>query len=429
MRTTGLEMFFSGEVFLAIREAIKLSKFNAMQLITRGAKYMQMLSALLLFCLSAQGQLQMATEVIVGADRPGAYLPLLYGKSVAVVVNQTSITGHGHLIDFLIESKVDVKKVFAPEHGFRGKASAGELVKDGKDTKTGLPLVSLYGSNKKPSAQQLADVDIVVFDLQDVGTRFYTYISTLSYVMEACAENGKSMVLLDRPNPNGYYVDGPMLEKEHSSFVGLHPIPVVHGLTMGEYAMMLNGEKWIANGKRCPITVVKCTNWDHKMGYELPVKPSPNLPNRSSIVLYPSLCFFEGTTVSVGRGTDKPFQQIGAPYFTDAKTSFTPVANEGAKHPKYEGQKCYGYDLEEFSLFYVEGLGELYLHWLVEAYKSAPDKAKFFTSFFVKLAGTHQLQKDIEAGKTPDDIRAAWQEDLAVYKQMRKKYLLYPDFE
>lgn len=400
-----------------------------MTLLGAVAKYRQLMWVALLLPILSFSQIKYADSAVMAADRPGSYLPLLYGKSVGVVANQTSITKDGHLVDYLIANKVAVRKVFAPEHGFRGTASAGEVIKDGKDVKTGLPIVSLYGSNKKPTAEQLADVDVVVFDIQDVGARFYTYISTLTYVMEACAENGKKVIVLDRPNPNGYYVDGPVLKDGFESFVGMHHIPVVHGMTIGEYAKMVNGEKWLKDGMQCQLDVVTCENWDHSMTYSLPVKPSPNLPNDDAIILYPSLCFFEGTTVSVGRGTDKPFQQFGAPYFKETQYSFTPQSNEGAKYPKYEGEQCNGFVLNDFAQFYLNGLGELYLHWLVEAYNMAPDKDKFFNSFFEKLAGTDQLRKDIIAGKTAEQIRESWQEEVSEFKRLRRKYLLYKDFE
>lgn len=400
-----------------------------MTLLGAVAKYRQLMWVALLLPILSFSQIKYADSAVMAADRPGSYLPLLYGKSVGVVANQTSITKDGHLVDYLVANKVAVKKVFAPEHGFRGTASAGEVIKDGKDVKTGLPIVSLYGSNKKPTAEQLADVDVVVFDIQDVGARFYTYISTLTYVMEACAENDKKVIVLDRPNPNGYYVDGPVLKDGFESFVGMHHIPVVHGMTIGEYAKMVNGEKWLKGGVQCQLDVVTCENWDHSMTYSLPVKPSPNLPNDDAIILYPSLCFFEGTTVSVGRGTDKPFQQFGAPYFKETQYSFTPQSNEGAKYPKYEGEQCNGFVLNDFAQFYLNGLGELYLHWLVEAYNMAPEKDKFFNSFFEKLAGTDQLQKDIFAGKTAEQIRESWQEEVSEFKRVRRKYLLYKDFE
>ncbi|HCQ15740.1 MAG TPA: DUF1343 domain-containing protein [Cryomorphaceae bacterium] len=393
------------------------------------AKYRQLTVLMLLLPVMVFGQLNKAENLLTGAERAGAYLPLVYTKKVAVVANQTSVVKDQHLVDYLLKSKVNVVRVLAPEHGFRGTASAGEHVADGKDTRTGLPIVSLYGSHKKPTAADLQGIDVVIFDLQDVGARFYTYISTMTYVMEACAENGVEMIILDRPNPHGYYVDGPVLQEGYESFVGMHHVPVIHGMTMGEYARMVNGEGWLKGGVKCRLEVVSCQNYDHLTEYILPVKPSPNLPNQAAVALYPSLCFFEGTNVSVGRGTDTPFQVIGAPYFREGTTTFIPRGNDGAKNPKYEGVECKGFDLREFAEFYVDGLGELYLFWLVEAYQMAPDKAAFFTRFFDTLAGTDQLRKQIEAGKSIEEIRESWQADLAAFKDIRRKYLLYPDFE
>ncbi len=401
-----------------------------MQLFSGSAKYSYLLLALWLMPILAMAQLRTSDSVLVGAERPGAFLPILHGKKVAVVANQTSRVYEQHLVDFLIENKVAVQKVFAPEHGFRGTASAGEKIADGRDAKTGLPIISLYGSNKKPTAAQLAGVDIVIFDIQDVGARFYTYISTMSYVMEACAENQLKMLVLDRPNPHGYYIDGPILEPGFESFVGMHPVPVIHGMTIGEYARMVNGEGWLGNGLHCDLEVVELRGWDHQTAYELPVAPSPNLPNQRAIVLYPSLCFFEGTNVSIGRGTDKPFQLLGAPYFENTEISFVPSSREEAKYPKYEGETCYGFDLGAFADFYMEGLGELYLYWLTESYRQAPDKAQFFHSnlFFDKLAGTSQLRKDIMAGKSAADIHSSWEPGLEQFRKLRRKYLLYSEF-
>lgn len=401
-----------------------------MRLLKMGSKYTIMLALALVNSPIKAQEAQVSEPVIIpAAERQGAYLPLLYGKRVALVANHTAVVQDEHLADFLLSNKVDLKKVFAPEHGFRGAASAGETIKDGRDTKTNLPLISLYGKNKKPTAEQLADIDIIVFDIQDVGARFYTYISTMSYVMEAAAEQKKKVIILDRPNPNGYYVDGPVLELKHRSFVGMHPVPIVHGMTVGEYAKMLNGEGWLRGGVQCDLEVITCQNYDHSKHYKLPIKPSPNLPNTNAISLYPSLCLFEGTTVSVGRGTDLPFQIMGAPWFTEFNTQFTPVDREGALNPKYEGQLCKGFNLSDFSEHYLIGLGELYLYWLTESYKLAPNKSEFFTSFFTLLAGTETLQAQIEAGKTPIEIRESWQADLIRFKQIRKKYLLYADFE
>ncbi|WP_114778822.1 exo-beta-N-acetylmuramidase NamZ family protein [Botryobacter ruber] len=359
-----------------------------------------------------------------GAAQMHRYLPLLQGKRVGLVVNQTSVIGQAHLVDSLLSRDIQVTTIFAPEHGFRGEADAGAHVKDAKDTKTGLPIISLYGKNKKPLPEQLQNVDILVFDIQDVGARFYTYISTMHYVMEACAENNKPLLVLDRPNPNGHYVDGPVLEKEHASFVGMHPIPIVHGLTVGELARMINGEKWLNGQRQCKLTVIPVANYTHKTDYTLPVRPSPNLPNAQAVTLYPSLCLFEGTNVSVGRGTETPFQVIGSPYYKHKSFSFTPVSMPGAQDPPYKGVTCYGLDLTApakatpFTLAYV-----------LEMYKNSTNQEKFFNNFFEKLAGTSTLRAQIKAGKSESEIRASWQTALADYKKMRKHYLLYPDFE
>lgn len=371
-------------------------------------------------------------KIVVGAERTDQYLPVLSGKRVAVVANQSSLIGNTHLVDSLLAHKINVKIVFAPEHGFRGEAGAGETIADSHDTKTGLPVISLYGKTKKPTPIMLQNVDIVVFDIQDVGARFYTYISTLHYVMQACAENGKFLLILDRPNPNGFYVDGPVLEEEFKSFVGMHPIPVVHGCTVGELAKMIEGEQWLETDKECRFVVVSCLNYEHSMHYELPVAPSPNLPNRAAVYLYPSLCFFEGTMVSVGRGTDLPFQCIGYPGNTTGKFEFTPAdAPHKAMDPLYEGKLCTGHDLAAFGDFYFAASKQLYLEWLTGLYDACLDKKNFFTSpsFFDQLAGTGELRKQLTAGLSGDEIRQSWQNELGAYKIMRKKYLLYPDFE
>ncbi|WBL23965.1 exo-beta-N-acetylmuramidase NamZ family protein [Zunongwangia sp. HRR-M8] len=366
-------------------------------------------------------------EIVVGANRTEIYLPLLQNKKVGLVGNQSSLIQNKnnasiHLVDSLLALNVNLIKVFAPEHGFRGKADAGEKVEDGKDPKTGLPVISLYGSNKKPKAEQLQNIDILIFDLQDVGARFYTYISSLHYVMEACAENNIQLLVLDRPNPNGHYVDGPILEKEYQSFVGMHPIPTVHGLTMAEYAKMINGEGWLKNGILCDLEVVTMLNYDHQKKYSLPVKPSPNLPNEKSINLYPSLCFFEGTNVNAGRGTNKQFQVFGSPYLNAQKFdySYTPKSMDGAKNPKHLNVKCYGKDLS-----HTEYLNEINLEWLIEAYQNTDDKSKFFNNFFTKLAGTKKLQQQIEKGLTAEVIKKSWQPGLEKFKSKRDKYLLY----
>lgn len=382
---------------------------------------------------SAQNELpteqeQMQKEIIVGANRTSDYLAGLAGKKVGLVANQTSVifrnypADYVHLVDSLIALGVYIQKVFAPEHGFRGTADAGEIVKDGIDIKTALPIISLYGKNKKPSKEQLEGLDIVIFDIQDVGARFYTYISSLHYVMEACAEQGIQLMVFDRPNPNGHYIDGPILEKEHESFVGMHAVPVVHGMTIGEYALMINGEKWLANGVQCDLRVIPLHNYNHASTYGLPIKPSPNLPNDKAINLYPSLCFFEGTNVSAGRGTDLQFQIYGSPFLDPKFNSFKfkPQPNEGAQYPKHKDVICYGMDLRA-----VETLDRINLEWLIEAYNSTSNKDEFFIPFFTNLAGTKKMQEQIEQGYTANEIRKSWQDGLATYKKMRSAYLLY----
>lgn len=364
-------------------------------------------------------------QIRTAAEQAELYLPLLQGKKVGVVGNQTSIlpqSNSKHLVDFLLENKVNVTKVFVPEHGFRGTADAGEKVDNSVDTKTGLPIVSLYGNNKKPSADQLKDLDVLVFDLQDVGVRFFTYISTLHYVMEACAEQGKPLILLDRPNPNGNYIDGPILKKGFESFVGMHRIPLVHGLSIGELAQMINGEKWLKGGIQVDLTVIPVANWNHETTYELPVKPSPNLPNALSIRLYPSTCLFEGTVVSLGRGTYFPFQVYGYPDARFGDFTFTPVAIEGmSKTPPHQDKLCYGRDLR------MESLAQPFtLSYLLEAYQRSEMKDKFFNSYFNTLVGTDELKKQILAGKTEAEIRATWQQGLQDYSILRSKYLIYP---
>lgn len=387
------------------------------------------------------------TQIQTGADQPEIYLSLLKDKKVGILTNQTGIiikkeTAHFaaastdkpskeiivkrdtiHLVDFLIENKINLKKIYAPEHGFRGTADAGELIKDGKDTKTGLPIISLYGNNKKPTKEQLAEIDVMIFDLQDVGARFYTYISSLHYLMEACAENNIPVIILDRPNPKGATVDGPVLEMKNKSFVGMHPIPVLHGMTIGEYAQMINGEKWLKNGVQAKLTIIPVKNYNKGMQYSLPVKPSPNLPNDTSINLYTSLCFFEGTNVSMGRGTEKQFQIYGSPFLKNMDFTFTPKPNEGAKDPVHNGVKCFGEDLSTHKT--IDGLS---LDWLLKAYKNTSDKEKFFNNFFIKLAGTDQLQKQIEKGLSEKEIRSTWKTGIEDFKETRKKYLLYTDF-
>lgn len=364
-------------------------------------------------------------QVKVGAEQTEKYLPLIEGKRIALVVNQTSIVEKVHLLDTLLNLRLDVKKVFAPEHGFRGTADAGETVEDSKDRKTGIPLISIYSKNKKPSSEQLNDVDVVIFDIQDVGARFYTYISTLHYVMEACAENNKLLIVLDRPNPNDY-VDGPILkDKRFCSFVGMHPIPILHGCTVGELALMINGEKWLDNGVHCKLKIIPVSDWVHKQPYSLSIKPSPNLPNDQAIKLYPSLCLFEGTDISVGRGTEFPFQVIGYPDEKYGHFEFTPQAIEGMDtNPLHKGNICYGFDFRD-----KEVEGGLHLAYLSYFYNKSNEKEKFFKhkNFFDKLAGTDELRKQLLSGLNEEEIRQSWENDLITYKLIRKKYLLYKE--
>ena len=371
-------------------------------------------------------------QITTGANQTEKYLPLLKGKKIAVVANQTSTIGTVHLVDSLLKLGITIEKVFAPEHGFRGTADAGEKVADGKDKKTGISILSLYGrKNRKPSPEKLAGIDLVIFDIQDVGARFYTYISTMHYVMEACAENNIPLLILDRPNPNGFYVDGPILNSDQKSFVGMHPVPIVHGMTIGEYAKMINGENWLKNSVQCELTIIECQNYSHKDKYQLPIAPSPNLPNMESIYLYPSLCLFEGTNVSVGRGTKTPFQIFGSPYIPKTNFSFTPKPTFGAKHPKHENKVCNGYDLTSFGTNFMPEVGELYLHWLVSMYHQTSNKDVFFlkNGFFNLLTGNKLIKQMIVDGKTVENIRNSWSKELSDYKIMRKGYLLYEDFE
>lgn len=369
------------------------------------------------------------SAIVTGANQTDVYLKLLEGKNVGVVANQTSVIfkdeseqNHTHLVDSLLALGIKVTKVYSPEHGFRGTADAGEYIEDGIDEKTGLPIFSLYGKNRKPPKEFLKDIDVMLFDVQDVGVRFYTYLSTLHYVMETAAELNIPVIILDRPNPNGHYIDGPILESEVKSFVGMHPVPIVYGMTIGEYGKMINGEKWLENGIQCELTVIPLRNYTYDSEYDLPIKPSPNLPNATSINLYPSVCFFEGTTLSCGRGTEMQFQVFGAPFLPKDKFdfSFTPEPNFGAKTPKHQGEECYGRDLRN-----VERLNEVKLDWLVETYNSTPDQKTFFNDFFPKLAGTKMLQKQIEEGVSIEDIKESWASGLESFAKTRAKYLMY----
>jgi uncharacterized protein YbbC (DUF1343 family) len=367
-------------------------------------------------------------QIITGAAQYHKYLPLLQGKRVGITANHTSLVNDTHLVDALLHNGVNVVRIYAPEHGFRGKADAGASLSSTKDEATGLDIVSLYGKNHKPTPEQLQGIDCMVFDMQDVGLRFFTYLSTLHYVMEACAEQDIPLIVLDRPNPNGHYVDGALLEPEHRSFVGIHPIPVVHGMTLGELAGMINGEHWLKNGLQCSLTVIPCTGYTHRSRYALPVKPSPNLPNMQAVYLYASLCFFEGTAISLGRGTAFPFQVFGHPDFKDVyRFSFTPEAVEGATNPPLKGRPCYGVDLRNFPQDQLLHEGRIRLDWLLDAYCHFPSKDKFFLPYFSKLWGTARIQQLMEQGATEAEIRASWAAGVTTFKAQRAKYLLYEE--
>lgn len=366
------------------------------------------------------------SQIKVGAECTTDYYPLLKNKRIAVVGNHTSTIGSTHLVDSLLSANFNVVKIFSPEHGFRGNADAGAKVNDNIDSITGLPVISLYGKNYKPKPEMLDNVDIVIFDIQDVGVRFYTYISTMHYIMQACAENNKELIVLDRPNPNGFYVDGPVLDSTLTSFVGIHPIPIVHGLTVGELALMINGENWIGNTP-CNLTVVACDGYNHSMKYELQIKPSPNLGTMHAIYCYPTLCLFEGTNVSVGRGTDNPFSVVGSPYHSNLPYKFTPRSIEGASmNPKHKGKECIGFNFKTDTK-YFQNPNQLDIQVWIDMYKLSSNNAEFFNNFFKNLAGTKKLQKQIEEGKTAEEIRKSWKEGLEEYKILREKYLIYVD--
>ncbi|WP_276089083.1 DUF1343 domain-containing protein [Pedobacter sp. JY14-1] len=370
-----------------------------------------------------------------GAEQTDLYVPYLKGKRVGMVVNPTSVIGKETTVDSLLKLGVKIVKIFGPEHGFRGNASAGVHVNDEADVKTGIKVVSLYGRHSAPTKEDLLDVDVMVFDIQDVGVRFYTYINTLQHVMEACAANDKEVLILDRPNPNGFYVDGPVLEPQHRSGIGINPIPIVHGLTVGEYAQMLNGENWLSNGLKCRIRVIKVSNYTHDTPYELPVKPSPNLNTQQAILLYPSTCLFEGIYLNHGRGTQFPFTVIGAPYLKGIYSfSYTPVSIKGmSETPLFMGQVCYGLDLRNYDVSEFRRTRQLNLSWLLELYKASPRKADFFNSklsremgTIERLIGVSAFREQVMAGKSEKEIRASWEPGLSKYKTMRKRYLLYP---
>ncbi len=365
------------------------------------------------------------TPVVTGAQRMGEYLPLLQGKKVGVLTNHTGLVNNTHLVDTLLARGVHVTAVFAPEHGFRGNADAGEKVNGYRDAKTNLPVISLYGANRKPRQEDIAAVDVMLFDLQDVGLRYYTYLSTLHYLMETCAETHTPLIVLDRPNPNGFYVDGPRLDPKYRSFVGMHPIPVVHGMTLGELAGMINGEGWLTGGKQCPLTVIRCQHYTHQTRYRLPVRPSPNLPNMRAIYLYPSLCYFEGTPISVGRGTNFPFQVFGHPALKGYSFSFTPQSVAGAKNPPLKNQVCLGVDLRQSPSDEEITRNGINLSYVIDAYNRMPDKSRFFQPMFEKLIGTDYVRTMIKEGKGAEEIKAKWQNDVIQFKKLRKPYLLY----
>ncbi|MBA3647043.1 MAG: DUF1343 domain-containing protein [Chitinophagales bacterium] len=385
---------------------------------------------LLIFYSSCFPQvIQPEDNVTTGAERTEQYVNYLKNKNIALCVNQTSVLGNKNLIDTLLHYHLTIKKIFAPEHGFRGKGDAGENILNTIDSATKIPVISLYGNHLKPQPADLNDLDVIVYDIQDVGVRCYTYISTLHYLMESCAENNIELFILDRPDPNGFYVDGPVLDTAFRSFVGLDPVPLVYGMTTAEYALMLNGERWLSNGEQCKLRYVTCGGYDHNMMYSLPVTPSPNLRDMTAIYLYPSLCFFEGTTVSVGRGTDKPFKVIGFPLFKGGNVVFTPVSMAGAKNPPYLNVKCHGKDLSGLNTGFFFENKKILLQWLMTMYEATPGKDKFFIPFFDKLAGTDKLRIQIEKGVAEMEIRRSWEPGLSQYKVTRKKYLLYPDFD
>jgi uncharacterized protein YbbC (DUF1343 family) len=368
-------------------------------------------------------------KIITGADQTQLYISYIKGKNIGMVINQTSVIGKRQMVsvDSLVKLGITVKKIFGPEHGFRGNASNGATVDDSIDPTTKLPVISLYGKHYKPTADDLKGLDLVIFDIQDVGARFYTYISTLHYVMEACAENNVELMILDRPNPNGYSVDGPVLDTAYKSFVGMHPIPITHGMTIGEYAQMINGEGWLNKKVKCKLKIIKLANYTHASSYVLPVNPSPNLNTKQSILLYPSVCLFEGTTLSLGRGTLFPFQVVGHPALKGKyRYSFTPASIKGmSEEPPQKNQVCYGLNLKNYNTQIIRSSGRINLAWLITLYKVYPDKPHFFNAYFTKLAGNETLRKQIEAGKTEMQIRKSWEPALSTFKQTRHKYLLY----
>jgi len=378
---------------------------------------------LLLLLIFSRSQ---ATECLTGAAQVDKYISLLQGKRVGLTANHTSLVGDEHLVDVLLAQDIKIACIYSPEHGFRGTADAGAHIASDKDPITGIPIVSLYGRNKKPTAEHLRNIDIMIFDMQDVGLRFFTYLSTLHYLMEACAEQDIPLLILDRPNPNGFYVDGPVLEPQHRSFVGMHPIPVVHGMTLGELAQMINGEQWLNNGIQCEITVIPCKHYTRQTLYRLPIRPSPNLPNMQAVYLYASLCFFEGTAISLGRGTEFPFQVFGHPDYKGIYSfTFTPKSVQGASNPPLKDKLCYGVDLRNYPESKLTSNPHIRLEWLLDAYNNFKNKGQFFTTFFATLWGTTRIQKMIEQGANEQQIRDSWQADVEQFLILRKKYLLY----
>jgi uncharacterized protein YbbC (DUF1343 family) len=386
---------------------------------------MKRILTIIIIVVIASGCGGIKKAAVPGANQIKFYKHLIKDKSVAIVANQTSMVRKTHLVDYLINKNIDIKVIFTPEHGYRELASDGERIKDGTDPATGIPLKSLYGTRRKPAPEDLKEIDVVMFDIQDVGARFYTYISTLHYVMEACAENNVKCIVLDRPNPNGFYFDGNIADTAYRSFVAMHPVPIVHGMTIGEYAQMINGEGWLENGVKCDLTVIKCKKYTYKTFYELPVRPSPNLPNQTSVYLYPSLCFFEGTNISVGRGTFFPFQVYGSPKLPDNGFSFTPESVPGSVNPPLLGVKCFGVDLRNAINDKLVPSPKINLGWVIDAYRSYPEKDGFFTSYFDKLAAGPTLREQIQKGMSSEEIRTTWKEGLEKFGKIREKYLLY----
>ena len=403
--------------------AMKKGQLNMFFKIKAQSLSLRTITFIFIYFISNMG----VAQIITGAEQTELYLSKLKNKKVAIVANPTSVIGKTHLVDSLFSLKIKIKKIFAPEHGFRGEAANGDKIQNSVDHKTKIPIVSLYGKNIKPTKKDLAGIDVVVFDIQDVGVRFYTFLTTLHYVMEACAEQNKTLIILDRPNPNGFYIDGPILDEKYKSMVGMHPIPLVHGMTLGELGKMINGEKWLTNQVQCNLEVIPVKNYNHNMFYELPIPPSPNLPTNTSILLYPSLGLFEGTEMSMGRGTEKPFECFGAPWLNKGNYTFTPMNIPGkAVNPPFLNQKCHGFLLTDFANDYLITYKQLYIEWIVMLYKECPDKTKFFNSFIHKLIGTDQFKSQVESGLSANDIRKSWQSGIQKFKVQRLPYLLYP---